>query len=170
MTTLTVYIPADERAEALLGIKPGSAIVGSPLEDDPTASIRIDYEGNLFGAINMNTDGERMQIAAGRHIWNNGKGFPTVARQWVEPALLCAVATYDTDTRTLSFGDVSLGPPGTGKELFAETPERALTESQERSLIVRMLSKLPPPEVLGGEGVDHMLAYQAWVSRWRPGR
>ncbi|HEY1292858.1 MAG TPA: hypothetical protein VGJ60_07265 [Chloroflexota bacterium] len=104
MTLLTIYVPAGEDT---LGIKPGSGIVGS---SEPTSSsivqglaaamdrVRIDYEGNLHGAVNIVTWEDRVKHAAGRHVWNEGRGYPTVARRWVEPEKLHAVGTYDTDT------------------------------------------------------------------------
>lgn len=106
MTLLTIYVPASEDA---LGIRPGSGIVGSPVEVPPAlqpvivladepARLRVDYEGNLHNAVNIVTWEDRLKHAAGRHVWNDGRGYPTVARMWVEADKLHAVGSYDTNT------------------------------------------------------------------------
>lgn len=92
--TLTVYVPATEDT---LGIKPGSGIVGSPVGGTPPR-VRIDFEGNIHHAVNIVTYEDRLLHAAGRHTWNEGRGYPTVARQWVRAELLHAVGTYDANT------------------------------------------------------------------------
>jgi hypothetical protein len=111
--TLTVYVPTDSSAEALLGIKPGSGIVGSPEHDDPLAGmpaltdeltsgrIRIDYEGNLYFAHNLTTFEERVYHAADRHLYDGGRGYPTIARKWVPRRWLREVGVYDYATRRL---------------------------------------------------------------------
>jgi hypothetical protein len=113
MTTITVYVPANSGTEALLDIKPGSGIVGSPDPDDPLAGmptltdeltserVRIDYEGSLHFADNLSTFEERVYQAAARHLYDGGRGYPTVARQWVPRRWLREVGVYDYAQRRL---------------------------------------------------------------------
>ena len=98
---LTVYVPASEDT---LGIKPGSAIVGSHPNctcggDDPNCPshevVRIDYEGGLYGSSNMNSYEDCLLHAADRHVWNQGRGYPTVARMHVPTDKLHRVGFYD---------------------------------------------------------------------------
>ena len=55
----------------------GSGIVGSYTEKE-TGLVKIDYEGNLYHAGNLNTFCLRLFQAAGRHVQN----YPTVAREY----------------------------------------------------------------------------------------
>ena len=55
----------------------GSGIVGSSSEDSGDL-IRVDFEGNLFGALNLTSFWERIFHAAGRHVTR----YPTVAREY----------------------------------------------------------------------------------------
>lgn len=97
MTVLTVYVP-NEASFLAKQIKPGSGIVGSPSGyAHPEMSERIDYEGNLYGAMNMNTYTERVYHAAGRHVTK----YPTVARVWCNPADLVRVGTFHYETQVL---------------------------------------------------------------------
>ena len=57
----------------------GSGIVGSPSEDR-SGLVRIDFEGNLYGALNLASYRDRLFHAAGRHV----TGYPTVAREYHE--------------------------------------------------------------------------------------
>lgn len=91
-----VFIPASEDAERILGILPGSAIVGSMGRPDPDM-LQLDYEGNRYGAVNLHQFRERLRMAAYRHR----ERAPTVARQWAYPQLLQCVGLYDLDTDTL---------------------------------------------------------------------
>jgi hypothetical protein len=96
VTTLTVYLPA-AGAPDTSGISAGSGVVGPELPD-ATGRIQIDFEGNLYDAVNMRRYEERVYHAASRQLWNNGRGYPTVARLWVEPTSVIAVGTIDVDT------------------------------------------------------------------------
>ena len=57
----------------------GSGIVGSPSEDR-SGLVRIDFEGNIYGAQSLKTYWDRLFHAAGRHV----TGYPTVAREYHE--------------------------------------------------------------------------------------
>lgn len=92
MSRLDVFVPADGRGDAL-GIAPGSAIVGTPEGD----SIRIDYEGNIYGRAQLHGYAMRVLIAAGRHI----ERYPTVARALVDPAHLIHIGRWDAHAEQL---------------------------------------------------------------------
>jgi hypothetical protein len=73
----------------------GSGIVGSPCEDSGDL-IRIDFEGNLYGALNLASYWDRLFHAAGRHV----TGHPTVAREYHEegpvfPYIRVGLLNYD---------------------------------------------------------------------------
>lgn len=63
------------------------------------ARIRLDFEPGKFRQMGFDRFETRLMHAADRHTWNNGRGYPTMARRWVKPCQVRAVATYDTDTR-----------------------------------------------------------------------
>lgn len=98
MTTLVIYVPASG-AVSLAGVKPGSGIVG-PYAPDDNGAIKVDYEGNLYGAVNMAAFEDRVYQAASRQLWNNGLGYPTVARRWVAPTDLVPIGSIEVDTET----------------------------------------------------------------------
>ncbi|HEY9282358.1 MAG TPA: hypothetical protein VIP46_02790 [Pyrinomonadaceae bacterium] len=85
---LTVYIPRAGSYAAQV-IAAGSAIVGSPSGNGDT--IRIDFEGNLYGAVNGSFD-DCLARAAGRHV----ERYPTCARLTVNPNDVIAVGSYDS--------------------------------------------------------------------------
>lgn len=60
------------------GIAAGSGITAKATEGRKT--FQIDYEGNLYGACNLNSYWERLAHAAGRGATN----YPTGARLWLE--------------------------------------------------------------------------------------
>lgn len=81
----------------LLGIKKGSAIVVSRQENS-SGFLDVYYEGNLYGASNMN-DFEGKLIVAGGRLRDKA---PTVARMHIRPSevaiLLNKVGEYDLST------------------------------------------------------------------------
>jgi hypothetical protein len=93
---VSVYVPTvPTDPTGWHGIAPGSAIVGTvqgPL-------IRLDYEGGIYNPA-MPFD-EMLMHAADRHTWNNGRGYPTVARVWLDPTAVREVGVYHIDTDTL---------------------------------------------------------------------
>jgi hypothetical protein len=97
-------VPGDERAERLLAIKPGSAIVGTPVPPD---RVRIDYEGGVYARAHdeFAAYSACLRHAADRHLWHAGRGYPTVARQTVDASLLCAVGTYEHAASLLTVSD-----------------------------------------------------------------
>ena len=87
---LTVYVPSvDGPLDAL--IDRGSGIVGSP--DASPDHVRIDFEGNRYGAANIITFADKVAHAAGRHETH----YPTVARAFVPREHLIAVGQFDGD-------------------------------------------------------------------------
>lgn len=86
-TEFTVFVPAD--ASLIPEIAPRSAIV-SPAS--ATGEIRTCwFEGNVYGASNLETFVERCNCAAGRGAYR----YPTVAITNLPAQLLRAVATFD---------------------------------------------------------------------------
>lgn len=94
--TLNVYVPNQGGAPSWI-IAAGSGIVGTDYGD----TITIDYEGNLYGAVNMVTWADRIYHAAGRHL----QRYPTVARVRLPPMELIQVGEMDMTT-----GVVTLDP------------------------------------------------------------
>ena len=101
-----VFVPKDfDRA---LGIKPGSAMV-SPQDLFEAANVpgkqspflTVDYEGNLFGAENLQRFVERVHHAAGRADVR----YPTVARAGFDPEALVPVGRYDLQEGLLTVTD-----------------------------------------------------------------
>ncbi len=86
---LIIYIPQDLRKPPL-GIVPGSAVVGT--EPDANGTVRVDFEGNLFGAENLRGYEARVRQAAGRHAMR----YPTMARGTVPATELRRVGEIDT--------------------------------------------------------------------------
>lgn len=96
---LAIYVPTHD-SHLRKTIVAGSAIVGSPAEDD---RIMIDYEGNIYNSSNMVSFDNKLLIAAGRHIDH----YPTVARSWVKGSELIPVGTYDYDTHQIEVFDIA---------------------------------------------------------------
>lgn len=103
-----LYVP---RPGFPLSCDPKSAIVGSharqwfeerealidgrlPKQVAPDTNLIVDYEGNRYGALNMQTYADRALVCAGRHK----KKYPTVARCVVPAKRLIRVATFDYET------------------------------------------------------------------------
>ena len=93
---LNVYVPAPASD---LGIVPGSGIVGTRQERTTHRCrlVLIDYEGNLYGAMNIRTLEDRLHHAAGRHIMR----YPTVARRLARVSELVFVGDYYYDEKRL---------------------------------------------------------------------
>jgi hypothetical protein len=95
---LSVYVPHPE--SRLCGdLAKGSAIIGMPLA---TGQIRIYYEGNVIGADNLKRYRDRAAQAAGRMIHNYPSGYPTRAREDVDPREVVEVGMIETKTFDLA--------------------------------------------------------------------
>ena len=101
--TLSLYVPHPE--SRLCGaLARGSAIVGLPLV---TGQIRIYYEGNVIGAENLQRYRDKAAQAAGRMLHSYPAGYPTRAREDVDPRELVEVGAIDAKTYRI---DISARP------------------------------------------------------------
>lgn len=91
---LTIYVPKGESPWAMR-IARGSGIVGKI--DERTGRLLIHYEGNIYGAENLRTYGDRVHQAAGRLRVN----YPTVATALVDPAHFKAIGRLDGNDITI---------------------------------------------------------------------
>jgi len=78
---LTLYVPHPE-SKLCSELAHGSAIVGLPLG---SGAVRIYYEGNVVGATNLDRYRQRAAQAASRMLHNYPVGYPTRAREDVDP-------------------------------------------------------------------------------------
>lgn len=86
MSEIAVYVPVGQA----LTIREGSGIVGTLQEN---GRVMIDYEGNLYGAVNIVTFADRVHHAWGRHSVH----YPTVARALVPTDAVARVGWYDPE-------------------------------------------------------------------------
>ena len=94
---LNLYVPHPE-SRLCKQLAFGSAIVGLPLAH---GTIRIYYEGNVIGASNLDVYSARAAQAASRLLHNYPSGYPTRAREDVDPRELVAVGTIESGTGRL---------------------------------------------------------------------
>lgn len=98
--SLVIYVPIDA---GRLGIDPGSALVGLPVE----TSVDVHYEGWKYGAAQYANRDARgrweagIQHAAGRMV----TAYPTSARVFVGSTLVRAIGTYHPSTDTITVFD-----------------------------------------------------------------
>ena len=78
---LTLYVPHPE-SRLCRDLAHGSAIVGLPLG---SGAVRIYYEGNVIGAVNLDRYRQKAAQAASRMLHNYPVGYPTRAREDVDP-------------------------------------------------------------------------------------
>lgn len=91
---LNVYVPKPQ-TPAWFHIDRRSGIVGTPGKRCEPDHIEVDYEGNRFGAMNIVTWADRVHHAADRHTFNDGRGYPTVARMTTPAHDLTLVGTFN---------------------------------------------------------------------------
>jgi hypothetical protein len=91
---LTLYLPHPE-SRLCKSLARGSAIVGLPLS---TGQIRIYYEGNVIGAQNLKRYRDRAVQAAGRMLHSYPAGYPTRAREDVDPREVVEIGAIDAMT------------------------------------------------------------------------
>jgi len=77
---LNLYVPHPE-SRLCTELAHGSAIVGLPLA---SGGIRIYYEGNVIGAVNLDRYRDKAAQAAGRMLHEYPAGYPTRARDDVD--------------------------------------------------------------------------------------
>ena len=85
-------------------LAPGSAIVGLPLA---SGQIRIYYEGNVIGAQNLKRYRDKAVQAAGRMLHSYPVGYPTRAREDVDPREVVEVGVIDAKNYRI---DISARP------------------------------------------------------------
>lgn len=95
---LKVYVPK-EGSYLHAVLVPGSAVVGG--DAAAPGQLWVDYEGNRYGAENLQTYQQKLDHAADRHLTN----YPTVARQAVPPEWVLEVGTWDHDNKLLTVSD-----------------------------------------------------------------
>ncbi len=102
-TRLSLYVPHPE-SKLCTALARGSAIVGQPLA---TGQIRIYYEGNVIGAQNLERYRDKAARAAGRMLHAYPAGYPTRAREDVDPREVVEVGAIDAKTYRI---DISAKP------------------------------------------------------------
>jgi hypothetical protein len=90
---LTLYVPHPE-SRLCSELARGSAIVGEP---STPGRIRIYFEGNVVGAVNLNRFRERAVQAAARMLHNYPAGYPTRAREDVDEREVIEVGSIETE-------------------------------------------------------------------------
>jgi hypothetical protein len=100
---LNLYVPHPE-SRLCTALARGSAIVGLPLN---TGLIRIYYEGNVIGAQNLKRYRDKAVQAAGRMLYSYPAGYPTRAREDVDPREVVEVGAIDAKTHQI---DISARP------------------------------------------------------------
>ena len=94
---LSLYVPHPESRLCTL-LAHGSAIVGIPLA---SGLIRIYYEGNVVEASNLELYRARAAHAADRMVHNYPAGYPTRAREDVDPREVLQVGSIEPRTDRL---------------------------------------------------------------------
>ena len=100
---LSLYLPHPE-SRLCNSLARGSAIVGLPLA---TGQIRIYYEGNVIGAQNLGRYRDKAAQAAGRMLHSYPAGYPTRAREDVDPREVVEIGAIDAKTYRI---DISATP------------------------------------------------------------
>jgi len=100
---LNLYVPHPE-SRLCTALARSSAIVGLPLN---TGLIRIYYEGNVIGAQNLKRYRDKAIQAAGRMLHSYPAGYPTRAREDVDPREVVEVGAIDANTYRI---DISATP------------------------------------------------------------
>src|SRR5713226_412657 len=100
---LVLYVPHPE-SRLCTALARGSAIVGRQLA---SGQIRIYYEGNVIGAENLKHYRDKAIQAAGRMLHSYPVGYPTRAREDVDPREVVEVGVIDAKTYRI---DISASP------------------------------------------------------------
>ena len=90
---LTLYLPHPE-SRLCTDLAHGSAIVGLPLT---SGRVRIYFEGNVVGAVNLTRFRDRVVQAAARLLHNYPAGYPTRAREDVDEREVVEIGSIETD-------------------------------------------------------------------------
>src|ERR1700682_6158141 len=98
---LSVYVPHPE-SRLCTELAHGSAIVGLQLA---SGEIRVYYEGNVIGASNLELYRAKAAQAASRMLHNYPTGYPTRAREDVDPRELIEVGSVESLTGRLEIAE-----------------------------------------------------------------
>src|SRR5690349_5487446 len=90
---LALYLPHPE-SRLCTDLAHGSAIVWLPLAN---GRVRIYYEGNVIGAVNLKRFRDRAVQAAGRMLYDYPSGYPTRAREDVDAREVVEIGSIDAD-------------------------------------------------------------------------
>lgn len=94
---LSLYLPHPE-SRLCTELAHGTAIVGLPLS---SGAVRIFYEGNVIGAVNLQRYQAKAHQAAGRMLHEFPAGYPTRAREDVDPREVVQIGTIEARTGRL---------------------------------------------------------------------
>lgn len=83
-------------------ILPGSALVGE--YEYGVGRVTLDYEGNRYGASNLNRFVERAHAAWDRHVTK----YPTVSRIWVQSHEVVIVGKYDPLKKVVAINPIDM--------------------------------------------------------------
>jgi hypothetical protein len=90
---LAIYVPHPE-SRLCSELAHGSAVVG---QASGPGRIRIYYEGNVIGAVNLNRYRERVVQAAARMLHDYPSGYPTRAREDVDEREVVEIGSIETE-------------------------------------------------------------------------
>ena len=88
------YVPHPE-SRLCRELAHGSAIVGLPVR---SGAVRIYYEGNVIGATNLERYRDKASRAAVRMLHTYPAGYPTSARDQVDPREVIEIGNIEPDT------------------------------------------------------------------------
>ena len=94
---LNLYVPHPE-SRLCIELTHGSAIVGLPLA---SGGVLIYFEGNLIGAKNLRRYRDKASQAAIRMLHKYPVGYPTKARDEVDPREVIEIGNIETNTDRL---------------------------------------------------------------------
>ncbi len=94
---LNLYVPHPE-SRLCTELAHGSAIVGLPLA---SGGVLIYFEGNVIGAKNLERYRDKASQAAIRMLHNYPVGYPTKARDEVDPREVIEIGNIETNTDRL---------------------------------------------------------------------
>jgi hypothetical protein len=99
-----IYVPTKPWTGQPFGIVPGSAIVGPLAPDDPSRTLTVYYEGNIYGGSYFSRFATRCLHAHGRMA----QRYPTVARARVPIEGLTQVGLWHPREKVVELIDLNL--------------------------------------------------------------
>lgn len=98
---LAMYLPVSTAVPVATIVARGSAIVG-PAASEDAAHLTVDYEGAVYGQVNLKTYADRARQAAGRHLSRS----PTSARLVVARSDLRQIGWFDPTKGIMLFNEM----------------------------------------------------------------